>query len=126
MSCVVGGPRPSSCAAENPGWQDDWAYGCRDWGAADCFQALSWGYTQAQFETHLDERRKFARQREAYMGMVTILDEAIGTMMSTVESSNALRTGTLVVLTSDHGDMMGAHGLLGKVLMYDEGCACPS
>ena len=41
MSCVVGGPRPSSCAAENPGWQDDWAYGCRDWGAADCFQALS-------------------------------------------------------------------------------------
>ena len=53
MSCVVGGPRPSSCAAENPGWQDDWAYGCRDWGAADCFQALSWGYTQAQFETLL-------------------------------------------------------------------------
>ena len=60
MSCVVGGPRPSSCAAENPGWQDDWAYGCRDWGAADCFQALSWGYTQAQFETLLQSERGIA------------------------------------------------------------------
>ncbi|HEO72534.1 MAG TPA: DUF4976 domain-containing protein [Candidatus Hydrogenedentes bacterium] len=32
---------------------------------------------------------------------------------------------TIVVLTSDHGDMMGSHGLLAKTVMYEESVTVP-
>ena len=32
---------------------------------------------------------------------------------------------TIVVFTSDHGEMMGDHGILGKTVMYEESVKVP-
>ena len=46
-----------TCAGENPQFRDAWAQPCAFWAGADCFQALSYGYTQAEFDELLQTPR---------------------------------------------------------------------
>ncbi|MBL7176501.1 MAG: sulfatase-like hydrolase/transferase [Desulfobacteraceae bacterium] len=46
-------------------------------------------------------------------GMVTMIDDSVGRILSTLEKLG-LDDDTLIVYTSDHGDMMGDHGMLLK------------
>lgn len=54
-------------------------------------------------------------------GMIEAIDHGIGQILDALE-----RTGeadnTIVVFTSDHGDMMGDHGLMLKAVMHFQGC----
>ena len=50
------------------------------------------------------------RARSAYYGMVTELDGMIGELLDELEKAGQLEN-TLVVYTSDHGEMLGEHGL---------------
>ena len=59
--------------------------------------------------TPIPEER-IRRARSAYYGMITELDEMIGEIMDQLESTGELEN-TLVVYTSDHGEMLGDHGL---------------
>ncbi|MGH2351008.1 MAG: sulfatase-like hydrolase/transferase, partial [Chloroflexota bacterium] len=59
-----------------------------------------------------------------YYGMVTFLDEQIGRVLRALEETGQ-RDRTTVVYTSDHGDMMGEHGLWWKSVMYDGAAAVP-
>jgi arylsulfatase A-like enzyme len=45
--------------------------------------------------------------------MVEMIDTAIGNMLSTLDETG-LRDETLIVFTSDHGDGLGDHGIMGK------------
>jgi len=53
-----------------------------------------------------------------YYGMVSLLDENIGRILSAL-STTGLAESTLVVFTADHGDYLGDHGMYGKGLPYD-------
>ena len=53
---------------------------------------------------------RIRRARTAYYGMVTELDEHLGSIIDELERKGALRN-TLLVYTSDHGEMLGEHGL---------------
>jgi len=53
-------------------------------------------------------------------GMITMIDDAIGRVMAKLEALN-LRENTVVVFTSDHGDYMGDHGLMLKLLLHYQG-----
>jgi choline-sulfatase len=55
-----------------------------------------------------DERIR--RARSAYSGMITELDDSIGTLLDELERSGALKD-TIVIYTSDHGEEMGEHGI---------------
>ncbi len=57
-------------------------------------------------------RREFLR---TYYGQISMVDEMIGEVLDHLETLG-LRERTLVVFTSDHGDMAGSHGALGKDL----------
>ncbi len=46
-------------------------------------------------------------------GAITLLDEAIGRVVEKLEELN-ISDNTLILFTSDHGDMLGEHGLLYK------------
>jgi len=48
-----------------------------------------------------------------YFGMVKCIDDNVGRMLSTLEKRGIL-DDTIVVFTSDHGDMMGEHGRFNK------------
>ncbi|MSP48341.1 MAG: sulfatase [Alphaproteobacteria bacterium] len=60
----------------------------------------------------------------AYYGMVTALDENIGTVLSALAASG-FGGGTRVIYTSDHGDNLGTRGLWGKSTMYEESAGVP-
>lgn len=50
-------------------------------------------------------------------GMVTMIDDAIGRVLAQLETLG-LADNTVVIFTSDHGDYMGDHGLMLKLLLH--------
>ncbi|MGN6674845.1 MAG: sulfatase family protein [Thermomicrobiales bacterium] len=59
-----------------------------------------------------------------YFAAVTGVDEQFGRLLRAIEDEG-LRENTIVVFTSDHGEMMGSHGLYGKNVWYDESLLVP-
>ena len=59
-----------------------------------------------------------------YYAHITALDENIGRLLETVDQLG-LRDNTLVVFTSDHGDMLWSHMLQKKQLPYEESIHIP-
>lgn len=59
-----------------------------------------------------------------YYGLVSLVDSAVGRVLSTLQELG-LAEDTIVVFTSDHGDMMGAHRLFAKGVMYEEAISVP-
>lgn len=55
-----------------------------------------------------------------YFGIITQLDHEIGRVLDLLKAEG-LEENTLVVYTSDHGDMCGSHGMVDKhMVMYDD------
>ena len=52
------------------------------------------------------------------------MDTAFGRVLKTLEKTG-LANDTVVIFTSDHGDMAGCHGLFGKGVMFDESVRVP-
>jgi len=57
----------------------------------------------------------------ATYGMIEYIDEGIGRILETLDRLGATDE-TIIVFTSDHGDMMGDHGLMLKLIMHFQGC----
>lgn len=53
-------------------------------------------------------------------GAITMIDDAVGRILKVLEEQG-LAEDTIVVFTSDHGDYMGDHGLMLKLLMHYQG-----
>ena len=64
------------------------------------------------------------RTRAAYYGMVEFDDRLVGQVLDTLEA-NGQRENTLVVYTSDHGEMAGDHGLWWKSTFYEGSVGVP-
>ncbi|MDQ3703576.1 MAG: sulfatase-like hydrolase/transferase, partial [Chloroflexota bacterium] len=58
------------------------------------------------------------RSLVGYYGNVTAVDREVGTLLAAVDALG-LRDETLVVYTSDHGDMLGERGLFAKNCFYE-------
>ena len=59
-----------------------------------------------------------------YFSAVTGVDDQFGRILDTLDRLN-LADNTIVVFTSDHGDMMGSHALMGKQQPYEESVNTP-
>lgn len=57
----------------------------------------------------------------AEYGMISLIDDGVGQIMAAIERSGAA-DNTIVIFTSDHGDMFGDHGVMLKHAMHYEGC----
>jgi len=66
----------------------------------------------------------YRRIKQRYFGLITEIDCSIGTVVSKLDNLG-ISDRTIVVLTSDHGDMMGAHGLIGKEAMFEQSASVP-
>ena len=64
------------------------------------------------------------RAREAYYACVDFVDDCIGELLAGLENAGAL-DNTIVIYTSDHGDMAGEHGTWGKCVPYDGSVGVP-
>jgi choline-sulfatase len=64
------------------------------------------------------------RARRGYLGMVSYLDRLVGDLLGDLERLE-LREDTVVVFTSDHGDMQGDHGMWFKRTFYEASAGVP-
>jgi arylsulfatase len=60
------------------------------------------------------------RDKASYYGMVELLDEQLGRILTAVDESGQ-GENTLVIFMSDHGEMLGDHGLSHKGCRFYEG-----
>jgi choline-sulfatase len=72
------------------------------------------GYDQAQVK----------RLREAYYGLVTEYDEQVGRILDCLEATGQAEN-TVVFYFSDHGEMRGEHGIVGKVSLRESSVRVP-
>jgi arylsulfatase A-like enzyme len=70
------------------------------------------------------DEQSFRKLIARYWGLVTEVDTCVGGILDTLDELG-LADDTLVVYTSDHGDMMGAHRLVAKSVMYEEAARIP-
>ena len=59
-----------------------------------------------------------------YYAHCSALDDCVGELLETLKDCG-LETNTIVIFTSDHGDMIGSHGLARKQKPYDESIRVP-
>jgi arylsulfatase A-like enzyme len=83
----------------------------------------------AAFQAHegsVNFRRDEVRQTviPTYMGLVTQCDDQFGRLMAFLEAQGRL-DDTMIILTSDHGDYLGDHGLGEKDLLHEEAVRIP-
>ena len=64
------------------------------------------------------------RQLAYYYAMIEILDQNVGRFLETLTECE-MDLNTHILFFSDHGEMMGSHGLFGKVMPYEESIRIP-
>lgn len=64
------------------------------------------------------------RMREVYYGMISHVDEHVGRVLDKLEDIGEL-DNTIIFFTTDHGEMLGDHGLYQKWLPYDAATRIP-
>jgi len=72
----------------------------------------------AYWKPHLAEFQR------VYQAMTAALDEQMGRLLAALDESG-LRDDTIVVFTSDHGEMFGAQGRVFKLTFYEESARVP-
>jgi len=66
----------------------------------------------------------FRKLTAKYWGLASQVDLSVGAILNKLKELG-LDTNTIVIFTSDHGDMMGAHRLVAKSVMYQEAVRIP-
>ncbi len=64
------------------------------------------------------------KSRRGYYGNITFIDEQIGLIIKTLRD-RGLYENTLIILTADHGDMLGDHHLWRKTYAYEASARIP-
>lgn len=59
--------------------------------------------------------------RALYYGSVTFMDQAIGRILARLEQKLDMRN-TVIIYTSDHGEILGDHGICGKCAYHYDSC----
>jgi arylsulfatase len=73
------------------------------------------GSTPRKFPDHVNKRRM-----ASYWAQIDLIDENIGRVLEALEISGQI-DNTLIIFTSDHGEMLGDHGLTAKGARFYEG-----
>ena len=70
------------------------------------------------------DRRSLGQWQQGYYAMTANLDWNVGRLLAELDKSDAA-ADTIVVFTSDHGEMFGAHGRRAKNIFYEEAVRVP-
>lgn len=81
-------------------------------------------HTKGMKNLGADDERTLRRIAAGYFGLVTHLDEQVGTVMDCA-SNLGLMDNTRLMYTSDHGESYGNHALMGKCQLLETAAAVP-
>ena len=92
------------------------------------FAALDY-FSKALFFAHGRHRHSVTKDhllnaRHAYYAMISYLDEKLGQMLDQLDETG-LRDDTIVIFTSDHGEMMGERGMWFKQCFWEWSARVP-
>ena len=79
---------------------------------------------QEFYRNKLGSRERYREVKQKYLGLITEIDHSIGAILAKLDNLGVSER-TITVLTSDHGDMMSGHGILGKQLMFEQSARVP-
>ena len=65
-----------------------------------------------------------AQEYQGYYAAITCIDEQVGRIMKAVDEKG-IADDTLIIFTSDHGDMLGSHGMIDKGKPHEESLCVP-
>jgi choline-sulfatase len=68
--------------------------------------------------------KQIRRARRAYYSMISYCDDVLGRLLGALETSG-VADNTIVIVTSDHGDMLGERGLWYKMNFYERAVRVP-
>lgn len=117
---------PPSGEVPDPDWRDlpllppNFAASTEEPEALRLVQRFAWMVHPTQ---NWDEER-WRRYRYAYHRLCERVDAEIATLLAGLDASG-LRDNTLIMFTSDHGDMQGAHQWNQKKNLYEEAAGVP-
>ena len=69
-------------------------------------------------------RSGWLKARADYFANVTLVDRMVGRIIDSLIENN-LQEDTIIIFTSEHGEMMGDHGILEKRTLYEESAKVP-
>lgn len=78
-------------------------------------------YDRGEIPISADQVR---RARHAYYAMISYCDDLLGRLLATLETAG-VADDTVIVVTSDHGDMLGERGLWYKMTFYERAVRVP-
>lgn len=80
--------------------------------------------SQGMEDFHLRDRQSWKQLRAHYMGQCHHVDRQFGRLLGYLKKMGQYDR-TLIVYCSDHGEMMGGHGLFGKCVPYEGAVRVP-
>ena len=90
-------------------------------------EAIRWLISQRPFRRKTRDKwtkKQWRKHRWAYCRLTEMVDAQIGQVLKALHKRGKAEN-TIVVFTSDHGDMDAAHKLEHKTVFYDEACRKP-
>lgn len=81
-------------------------------------------YHTCQMEQYRITEEHVRNARHAYYGMISWLDDQVGQLLDTLEVVGQ-KDNTIIVVTSDHGDMLGERGLWYKMSFFERSVRVP-
>jgi choline-sulfatase len=76
------------------------------------------------FEDHSEEWEAWRQSVAVYHGYCSYIDHQVGRLLAALDEQGVLEK-TVVVFASDHGEMLGQHGLWHKMQAYEESLRVP-
>ena len=90
----------------------------------DDLQNAPYQRNKTPFDLRFQNPEMIKQMKRVYYAMVTQVDEWVGKLLDELDRKG-LSENTLVVFVSDHGEMMGDHGLNSKMKMYEGSAHIP-
>ena len=81
-------------------------------------------YNPGKIESPYNEKDKVQFMTANYYAFVTEVDDWVGKILNKLDELK-LSENTLVIFVSDHGEMLGAHGMRGKFNFFEESVRVP-
>jgi arylsulfatase A-like enzyme len=81
-------------------------------------------YADAWATPPKDYHNLVGQYQQGYYAMTADIDRTLGNLLAAIRDLG-LEGDTLLVFTSDHGEMFGSHGRRAKYIFYEEACRVP-
>lgn len=82
-------------------------------------------FMNSEFDGHdLSKEAGWRQLRSNYMANITLVDDAVGNILKAIDESGQSEN-TIVVFTSEHGDLVGSHGMLEMRTFYEAASKVP-